>query len=408
MRGLTGWILLALCGSANAAELRDVRVWAGPDSTRVVFDLDSLAQHKLFTLSNPQRIVIDLPDTLRAAQLPLQLDGKGLVRQVRSGPHDGHTLRVVLDVADGVRPKSFALQPNDNYGFRIVVDLAAAPAANAPPPPPPVALQEKPIVIAIDAGHGGEDPGTRSRSGVMEKDVALAVARKLAQRINQESGMHAILTRDGDYYVRLEDRVEKARQAQADLFVSIHCNSYKDRNVRGTAVYVLSPKGASSAQARELAEQENLADIIGGVEARDHDETLNAVLVDIRQSSAMEASYDVGGRLLNSIGRVNPLQKPQIQKAAFVVLKGVDVPSVLVETAFLSNEHDARLLVTGDYQDLLVRSMLDGIRGYFSKYRPLQQQQQVSLPVTVSSSSSSSSSSGRLQPVSLPGAAVAR
>lgn len=375
MRVVLALLMTGTTLGAQAAELRDVRLWASPESTRVVFDLDATAEHTVFTLENPSRVVIDLRSTQRGGALAPQFDGKGLVQRVRSGPQANGGLRVVLDLAEAAKPKSFALQPNDSYGFRVVVDLAstAPTAVTATAPPPRPALAEKPIVVAIDAGHGGEDPGARSRHGLLEKDVSLALARRLATLVNTEPNLHAVLVRDGDYYVGLRERIDKARNAQADLFVSIHANSYKDSSVRGTAVYVLSPKGASSEHALMLANRENMSDLIGGVEADARDDQTMAVLADIFQTSAMEASHDAGGRLLESMGRVNVLQRTRVQQASFVVLKSASFPSVLVETAFLTNDREERLLRDPAYHDKLARSMLEGIKGYFKSYRPLHQ-----------------------------------
>jgi N-acetylmuramoyl-L-alanine amidase len=395
VRALAAFLMTGVALGANAAELRDVRLWASPDGTRVVFDLDGATPHTIFTLENPSRVVVDLRDTQRAGALATQLEGKGVVQRVRSGPQPGGALRVVLDLAAAATPKSFFLQPNDSYGYRVVVDLAsAAPATvSAPPPPPHPALAEKPIVIAIDAGHGGEDPGARSRRGLLEKDVSLALARRLATLVNQQQGLHAILVRDGDYYVGLRDRFKKAQEAEADLFISIHANSYRDSSVRGTAVYVLSPKGATSEHAVLLANRENMSDLIGGVDTESRDDQTMAVLADILQTSALEASHDAGGRLLESMSRVNVLQKPRVQQASFVVLKSAKFPSVLVETAFLTNERDERLLRDQGYHDRLARSMLEGIKGYFKGYRPLHQVVQAE-------------SAGGLQPVSMSGQAA--
>jgi N-acetylmuramoyl-L-alanine amidase len=376
VRALLAVLMAGIAVGAQAAELRDVRLWAGPESTRVVFDLDGAAEHAVFTLQKPDRVVIDLRSTQRAEALLTQFEGKGLVQRVRSGPQDGGTLRVVLDLAASARPKSFALQPNDSYGFRVVIDLASAVpavAARAAPPPPKPLLAEKPIVIAIDAGHGGEDPGARSRRGLLEKDVALALARRLETLVNQEPGLQAVLIRDGDYYVKHRDRMAKAQKAGADLFISIHANSYKDPAVRGTAVYVLSPKGASSEHALMLANRENMSDLVGGVEADHRDDQTLAVLADIFQTSAMEASHDAASRLLESMGRVNVLQRTRVQQASFLVLKSASFPSVLVETAFLTNDREERLLRDPTYHDKLARSMLEGVKGYFKSYRPLHQ-----------------------------------
>ena len=394
MRVLLAVLMTGATLGAQAAELRDVRLWASPESTRVVFDLDVAAEHAVFTLPNPDRVVIDLRGTERGGALATQFEGKGLVQRVRSGPQDGGTLRIVLDLAAAAKPKSFALQPNDNYGFRVVVDLASAAPATATPaiaaPPKPV-LAEKPIVVAIDAGHGGEDPGARSRRGLLEKDVALALARRLAALVNKEAGLRPVLIRDGDYYVGLRDRIRKAHEAEADLFISIHANSYKDPAVRGTAIYVLSPKGATSEHAALLASRENMSDLVGGVETDHRDDQTLAVLADIFQTSAMEASHDAGGRLLESMGRVNVLQRTRVQQASFVVLKSASFPSVLVETAFLTNDREERLLRDSAYQDKLARSMLEGIKGYFKSYRPLHQVAQTG---------------GGVQPVALTGTAA--
>ncbi len=398
MRSIVLLAMLLAAPAALAAELRDLRLWESPESTRVVFDLSTDAQHKVFTLANPDRIVVDIGGLSPSAMARInRVTGKGLVRRVRSGIQDGG-VRVVLDVSEAVNPKSFVLTPNDEHGYRLVLDLpgrarpvpapeqapvvtAAAPAAAptpvmaAPPAPamPPMKLQDRPVVIAIDAGHGGEDPGARGKSGLEEKEVALAIARKLAKAINAEPGMKAVLTRDGDYFLKLRDRVNIARKHQADLFVSVHANAFHNRDLHGTAVYVLSDKGATNEHARWLARKENEADLVGGVEIHGKDKELAAVLIDLSQSATMEASFDVGGRILKSMGRVNKLQKADVQQAGFMVLKAPDIPSVLVETAFITNEREEALLADDDYREKLARSILDGIKGYFVSYRPQQQ-----------------------------------
>jgi N-acetylmuramoyl-L-alanine amidase len=237
-------------------------------------------------------------------------------------------------------------------------------------------LTAKTVVVAVDAGHGGDDPGTQGRSGLQEKNITLAISRMLARKINAQPGMRAVLTRDGDYYVGLRERTIKARQAQADLFVSVHVNSYRDRDMRGSAVYVLSDHGATTEQARWLANHENAADLVGGVDLHDKDDRLAAVLLDISQSATMDASFDLGNRLLASLGRINELQKPIVQQAGFMVLKSPDIPSVLVETAFMSNPHEEQMLRGAEYQTQFAEAIFEGIKGYFSRYRPLQQQQQ--------------------------------
>ncbi|MDD3762060.1 MAG: N-acetylmuramoyl-L-alanine amidase [Nevskiales bacterium] len=369
------WLSIMLFAPVlSAAELRDLRLWDGPESTRVVFDLSDDVGHDVFTLSNPERVVIDLKGV--PAQAVASVDrtqGKGLVKNVRSGVR-GNGIRVVLDIADAVFTNSFELPPSDEYGRRLVVDLARPEAQTAASlPAPTTRLADKPIVVAVDAGHGGEDPGARGRSGLNEKDVALSVARKLAAKINATPNMKAVLTRDGDYYVGLRERVNIARKHQADLFISVHCNAFTKRDMHGTAVYVLSQRGATGEHARWLAHKENSADLVGGVDLHDKDNELAAVLIDLSQSATMEASFDVGSRILNSMSKINKLQKSELQQAGFAVLKAPDIPSVLVETAFITNGREEKLLASRSFQEKLAAQIFDGVRGYFHSYRPKQQ-----------------------------------
>jgi N-acetylmuramoyl-L-alanine amidase len=227
--------------------------------------------------------------------------------------------------------------------------------------------------VAVDAGHGGEDPGARGRTGLLEKEVTLSIARRLARLINEQPGMKAVLTRDGDYYVGLRERVNKARSSQADLFVSIHANAYKDRDMHGSAVYTLSNRGATSEQARWLANKENAADLVGGIELHGKDDDLAKVLIDLSQDATMEASFDIGERVLRAMGKVNTLQKRAVQQAGFAVLKAPDIPSVLVETAFITNSREEKLLRDKEQQEVFASAILEGIKGYFSAYRPHQQ-----------------------------------
>lgn len=367
----------ALPLAVQAATLEDVRVWAGPDATRVVFDLDSAAKHNLFMLENPARVVIDVEQTQRKQSVPASQDGRGAVKRVRSGNRGDHDLRLVLDLAGESRAKSFILKPQGKYGHRLVVDvepLAAArtttAAATLSTPSEPVALGYKPIVIAIDAGHGGEDSGARGPSGVLEKHVALQIARRLAKLVDNKPGMKAVLVRDGDYYVGLRTRIAKAREAQADLFISIHADAFTDRRVHGSSIYVLSERGASSEHARTLAKRENESDLIGGVRLDDKDDILASVLIDISQTAALEASFDVGARMLSQMGSINKLHKKAVQQAGFAVLKAPDIPSVLVETAFISNRDEERRLKDPGYQQRMAQQLMRGIEGYFEDYRP--------------------------------------
>lgn len=378
MRALLFLSLLCLASTAGAAELRDLRLWDSPEGTRVVFELDRVPGHKVFTLDNPARIVIDLPAT-RGLGRAQAVRGKGEVRAVRAAEREDGSLRVVLDMTHAVEPRVFLLDPAEQYGHRLVLDMPvpegevpALAAGSAPAGPPLVAeaWQPAPVVVAIDAGHGGEDPGAIGPSGLQEKNVALDLARRLARLVDAEPGFRAVLTRDGDYYLGLRERVNRARKVQADLFVSVHANALKDRRMRGSAVYVVSPRGATSEHARWLARRENAADLVGGIELENKGDELAAVLIDLSQSSTMEASFDVGGRMLSALGQVNKLQRTQVQQAAFVVLKAPDIPSVLVETAFITNPTEEKLLRSDQGKQRLAHSMFAGIKGYFESYRP--------------------------------------
>lgn len=383
---------------AQAVELRDVRLWDGPDSTRVVFDLEGGTSHKYFTLENPNRLVIDIADGQRAQGLKTDDLNRGMVKGLRTGPRDDG-LRVVIDLAGEVNPKSFGLEPNGTYGHRLIFDLYPKGKASEPAPQdeapaetvvaavkpapktevepqkaPARPRNEKPIVIAIDAGHGGEDPGARGKSGLLEKDVTLRIARKLAALVDATPGYKAVLTRKSDYFIPLRGRTAVARKAQADMFISIHANSLPTpRDVRGAAVYVVSERGATSEHAKLLANLENAADMIGGVDLHSQQDDVASVLLDISQTAVREASFDLGSRLLESLGSVNRLQKADVQQAGFAVLKSPDMPSALVETAFLSHPEDERLLGQGEFQDALADSIFQGIKGYFGLYRPQQQ-----------------------------------
>ena len=275
------------------------------------------------------------------------------------------------DDLQAITPRSFSLTPSDQFGHRVVLDLdvpLSMPTARVQKPA--VTLGEKLITIAVDAGHGGEDPGAIGPAGTREKDVSLAMARRLAALIDAQPGMRAVLTRSGDYSVGLQRRVEVAREYQADLFVSIHANAFRKRELRGSSVYVLSNRGASSEHARWLARRENAADLVGGIEIASKDSDLASVLIDLSQSASLEASFDLGGRILNSLGQINRLQKTVVQQAGFMVLKAPDIPSVLVETAFISNPQEERLLRDPKHQERFAKSIMAGIRGYFDHYRP--------------------------------------
>ena len=370
---LLGLVVTAVAHAAPV-EVRDLRLWAGPDSTRVVLDLSAEVRYQVFTLSGPDRVVIDLEQASLDDSRVRVPAGSGLVRQFRVGARDGGGLRVVLDLTARAEPRDFLTTPNDVYGHRLVVDLAAAGAAAVTPAPAtaprPVRAEHAPsgqrdLVIAVDAGHGGEDPGAIGKRGTREKDVTLQVARRLAERINAEPGMRAVLTRTGDYFLPLRERNRRARINQADMFISIHADAYVSRDVRGSSVYVLSSRGASDEAARWLAAKENSADLIGGVSLDDKNQVLASVLLDLSQNAAISASREAAGHVLSELDTVGRLKKSDVQHAGFIVLKSPDVPSMLIETAFISNPEEEQRLRDPGYQRRLAAAIHEGVRKYY-------------------------------------------
>ena len=367
-------LLLAtiLLQPAFAVSVRDVRLWAGPDNTRVVVDLSGSAQHSLSVLHNPERVVLDVPgaQVRQGAHTPA---GAGAVRQVRMSRNPSGNLRVVLDLSRPTQAKSFLTKPNAHYGYRLVVDLAAVAPVRADKP---IRVKHAPadardLVIAIDAGHGGEDPGAIGKNGTREKDIVLAVARELAARINAEPGMRAMLTRNGDYFVPLRDRMRRARAQQADLFVSIHADSIRDRSIDGSSVYILSQRGATDEASRWLAERENASDLIGGVSLDDKDDVLASVLLDLSQSASLNASQVAAERVLHQLTQAGEVRKHEVQQARFMVLKSPDIPSMLVETAYISNPQEEQRLRTPAQQARLAAAIHRGVHDYFYANPPM-------------------------------------
>ncbi|WP_455366888.1 N-acetylmuramoyl-L-alanine amidase [Kaarinaea lacus] len=371
------FICLLLPLLSQAAQINAVRMWSGPEGTRVVFDVDRKVEHNVFVLKNPDRVVIDLEGT-RLARPVTALDyNESLVKGIRTGTHKKRNLRVVLDMKSQALPKSFLLNPTKQYGYRLVVDLESVNGHHnvVTPVPKPVYRSLKPqqgrdIVVAIDAGHGGEDPGAIGRRGTREKDVALSIARKLEAMLRQEHGIRPVLIRSGDYYISLRGRIRKARQHKADLFISIHADAFRNGRAKGASVYVLSQRGASSEAARWLAASENDADLIGGVSLDDKDDLLASVLLDLSQNATLAASMDVGERILGELKRVGNVHKRQVEHAGFVVLKAPDVPSILVETGFISNRHEENKLRSQRHQRRIAKALLQGIKRYFNANPP--------------------------------------
>ncbi len=353
-----------------AVDIAGMRSWTAPDSTRVVFDLSGQADYRYFVLERPWRLVIDFKDGRLKDRLALPDGGPGLIRRVRSSRRHDHDLRVVFDLRARPEIKAFQLPPTAAYGHRFVVDLRLPAkgdkAAGARPSPAGSrASRPRDVVVAIDAGHGGEDPGASGHRGIREKDVVLAIARRLARRIDRAPGMRAVLIRDGDYYISLRERTRRARKARADLFVSIHADSFRSRRARGASIYILSPNGATDEMSRWLAERENGADLIGGVSLDDKDDMLASVLLDLSQNAAIDASYEAASDVLKAFRPVLRLHKREVQRAGFVVLKSPDIPSMLVETAFITNPDDERRLSSPREQGRIAEALYKGIRRFF-------------------------------------------
>jgi N-acetylmuramoyl-L-alanine amidase len=357
-----------------AVDVRGVRLWAGPDSTRVVVDLSGSAQHSLAVLHNPERVILDVQGG-KLGKGARTSAGAGAVKQVRMSRGPSGTLRLVLDLSRPAQAKSFLTTPNAHYGYRLVIDVGSGAAAVARADKP-IKVKHAPsdardLIIAIDAGHGGEDPGAIGKNGTREKDVVLAIARELAVKINAEPGMKAVLTRSGDYFVPLRDRMRRARAQQADLFVSIHADSIRDRSIDGSSVYILSQRGATDEASRWLAERENASDLIGGVSLDDKDDVLASVLLDLSQSASLNASQVAAERVLRQLTQAGEVRKHDVQQARFMVLKSPDVPSMLVETAYISNPQEEQRLRTPVQQARLAGAIQRGVHDYFYANPPM-------------------------------------
>lgn len=379
-------------------QINSVRLWRAPDNTRLVFDLTGPVEHSVFTLSAPDRIVIDIKKTQLSTQLAGLTGGKSPITQVRTGNQGADELRIVLDISEQVTPKSFTLAPNQQYGHRLVVDLFDS-GANLPAPTPAVspatrqplattaaqasaptaklsklpASSKRDIVIAIDAGHGGEDPGAIGPGGLREKDIVLMIAKELQRQINAEKGFRAELVRTGDYFIPLRRRTEIARKKGADLFVSVHADAAPRAAAFGASVFALSDSGATSETARWLADSENRSDLIGGagnVKLQDKDAMLAGVLLDLSMTASLSSSLDVGQKVLSNMGRITPLHKKRVEQAGFMVLKSPDMPSILVETGFISNPGESKKLANRSHQQALARSIHSGIRHFFQQNPP--------------------------------------
>ena len=336
------------------------------DHTRVVFDLTGEFEHNLFTLADPYRVVIDLKDTRKSDAVAISRRTTNLMSGLRSASKGSGRLRVVLDLEGKVRPRSFALKPDGKSGHRLVVDLHAT---DLNPTPIKTNQQQRKqrkdhFVIAIDPGHGGRDPGAIGKRGTREKDIALAVGKKMKDLVNRKPGYKAILTRDADRFVPLRNRVKKAREAQADIFVSLHADAFHKSHVKGASVYALSLRGASSEHARLAANKENASDLIGGISLDDKDDMIRSVLLDLSQTATIQDSLELGSDVLSQIGKVSKLNNKKVQQAGFAVLKAPDMPSILIETAFLSNPAEEQKLRSPKHQHKLAKAVFSGVQSH--------------------------------------------
>ncbi len=382
---------------ANVGAIASARIWPAQEYTRLILEAAAPLPHQLTTLKDPPRVVLDLDGVdlnAELTQLPIRVQQTDpYISGIRFGRKAPATLRVVIDLRGEVKPQVFALKPVAEFGHRLVLDLypttpldplmalleekeRPAPAAARPeargatrtePAPPARGGDRRRITIAIDPGHGGEDPGAVGRRGTCEKDVVLAISRRLKSMVDAEPGMRAMLTRDDDYFVPLAARVQKARRVQADLLISVHADAFRESRARGSSVFALSENGATSAAAKWLAQKENAADLIGGVNLDVRDPVLARTLLDLSQTAQINDSLRVGRQVLDQIGEHNALHKPQVEQAGFAVLKAPDIPSILVETAFISNPDEELKLRDPRQQTRFAESMADGLKRYFAQ-----------------------------------------
>jgi N-acetylmuramoyl-L-alanine amidase len=384
-RGLAAFLLPFLLVASAEAQVVAARIWPARDYTRLTIESKEEIQYAIFSVKDPERVVIDL-ETSEVSPALAELADKvnaddPYVHGLRVARNRPGVIRLVLHLKGEVKPQIFHLPPVADYGHRLVLDLhplvAVDPLAllieemqKRPPAPPAKPGVARLATIVIDAGHGGEDPGAIGRRGSREKDITLTIARRLKALVDAEPGMRALLTRDGDYFLPLHARVEKARAVRADLFVSIHADAFTRPNVRGSSVFALSDKRATSELARALAKKENESDLIGGVALKGQEDHVKRTILDLSQTATIDYSLRLGNSVLKRLGGVNDLHKPNVEQAGFAVLTAHDVPSILVETAFISNPQEEKKLTNQAYQDKLARALLEGIRDYIARHPP--------------------------------------
>ena len=399
-------MLLAAWPAFSGEKIIAARAWPAQEYTRVTFEFARVIKHELIVVESPPRLAVDLEGVdldgeLKALPSKIGADDP-YIQAVRVAYNRPNVVRVVFDLRGEVKPYLFPLAPAGEYKHRLVLDLypprpvdplmallqkepdpiremaqGDAPAVKVPPLPvvkpatPAKPIKDRLVIIAIDAGHGGEDPGARGRHGTREKDVTLAIARRVKAAIDKEPNMRAVLVRDGDYYIGLAERVSKARRTRADLFVSVHADAWVRPDARGSSVFALSERGATTAAARWLARRENESDLIGGVNLDVRDPVLARTLLDLSQTATINDSLKLGRAVLNELGDVNDLHKRSVEQAGFAVLKAPDIPSILVETAFISNPEEERRLKDGAYQEKMAAAIVTGIKRYLAQNPPL-------------------------------------
>ena len=367
---------LIFCSLSVAIEaqttLENIRIGSNQDQTRLVLDLSNKEIYNSFFLRNPNRLVVDLKNTQSSQSLQKKSLSMGLIKNVRTGIRPNKGLRVVLDIENISKSKVFLTNKDNQVGYSLVIDLFKNNITQTKNSYADKNEIEVPryITIVIDPGHGGRDPGAIGRNKTKEKDVALSVGRHLFSRINRERGMRAILVRNSDKYVNHRDRMEVARQNNADLFISIHADAVNDRRAKGASVYAVSLKGASDEAAKRLEQRENASDLVGGISLSDKDDDLASVLMDLSKNGVMSVSLDIGQRVLNQLSKVGTIHRSKTQQAGFLVLKSPDIPSILVEMAYISNPNEEKKLNSKNYQLKLTEAMHSGIKDYFYQNPP--------------------------------------
>jgi N-acetylmuramoyl-L-alanine amidase len=361
----------------SATQIRNARLWHSDDKLRLVFDLSGPVQYKTFSLSAPERLIIDLSGANLSGDFSQLALSNTVIRSIRSGPFGQGDTRIVLDLSGPVQLASFLLPPQDGQGHRLVLDLkTAVPLQMAAAPEAAIdkAHPKRDIIVVVDPGHGGKDPGAVGAKGEREKDVVLSIAQLLAKRLKREKGFDVKLVRNDDFFVPLRKRVEIARKHNADMFISVHADAAPRLTASGASVYCLSEGGATSATARFMAQRENGADLLGAtslLHLKDKDPMLAGVILDMSMNATLAASLQLGNTVLGSLAGITTLHQKRVEQAGFAVLKSPDVPSILVETGFISNARDSQRLVTARHQQAVADGLFEGLQRYFQKNPPV-------------------------------------